>query len=253
VLADLQYGIGRIASGIAADWSVYVRYLATGEELALDADRLVDTMSVIKVPLLVTLFRAAEAGQADLDRRITLEDHHKRFGTGVLRTLDDGLVLTLRDAAMLMIIQSDNTATDLCFEAVGGPEAVTRTMRDLGLPSIQPQGTAFDWFRALAASMDPALATLSPGELFSQGYPDLPPRELAQGHWRGPLALEVVTEEFEGLYSRGGLFNAGLDAASIDGQPGRLRVEWWLWRGATRAAPPRGWPQQSVQGVILRL
>jgi len=179
VLTDLEYDLRRIASGVAAEWSIYIRYRATGEEIAVHADRMVDTMSVIKVPLLVTLYRAAEAGQVDLDQRITLDSHHKRFGTGVLRTMDDGLVLSLRDAAMLMTIQSDNTATDLCFEAVGGPETVTRTMRELGLPSIQPRGTAFDWFRALATSVDAALGTLSPGELFQRGYPSLPPRELA--------------------------------------------------------------------------
>ncbi len=200
MLTDLQYDLGRIASGVAAEWSIYIRYLSTGEEIAIDADRPVETMSVIKVPLLVTLFRAVEAGQADLDQRITLKACHKRFGTGVLQTLDDGLVLSLRDAAMLMIIQSDNTATDLCFEAIDGPEAVTRTMRELGLPSIQPQGTAFDWFRALAASMDPSLGTLSPGELFRHGYPDLPPRELAAAretfHFAGqhPFGLATARE-----------------------------------------------------------
>src|SRR5258708_22001854 len=128
--------------------------------MGMDGEHLVETMSVIKPPLLVTLFRAVEAGQADLDQRVRLETHHKRFGTGVLRTLDDGLVLSLRDAAMLMIIQRDNTATDLCFDAVGGPDAVTQTMRELGLHSIQSRGTAFEWFSALAASMDPDLGTL---------------------------------------------------------------------------------------------
>src|SRR5258708_34816928 len=139
--------------------------------MGMDGEHLVETMSVIKPPLLVTLFRAVEAGQADLDQRITLETRHKRFGTGVLRTLDDGVALSLRDAAMLMIIQSDNTATDLCFEAVGGPDAVTRAMRALGLPSIQPHWTAFEWFSSLAASMDPGLGTHSPGELSHRADP----------------------------------------------------------------------------------
>jgi beta-lactamase class A len=200
VLADLRDAIEHIAAGVAAEWSIYVRYPSTGEEIAIDADRVVDTMSVIKLPLLVTVFQAVEAGQADLDQRITLEARHKRFGTGVLRTLDDGLVLSLRDAAMLMIIQSDNTATDLCFEAVGGPERVTRAMRELGLPSIQPRGTAFEWFSALAASMDPALGTLAPADLFRRGYPDLPPRELAAAraafHFEGrhPFGLATPRE-----------------------------------------------------------
>jgi len=80
---------------------------------------------------------------------------------------------------MLMIILSDNTATDLCFDAVGGPGAVNECMRTLGLPEIYAGGTCFDWFRALATAMDAAFASLSPGELFQRGYPELTPLESA--------------------------------------------------------------------------
>jgi beta-lactamase class A len=179
MLADLEYELIRIAAGVRADWAISVTFVTSDEEIAIDADRRVETMSVMKIPLLVTLFRACEANQVQLDQRIVIDSERKRFGTGVLRTLDDGLTLSLRDAATLMIIQSDNTATDICFEAVGGPDAVTTTMRQLGLQSIEAAGTTFDWFQALAASMEPALAQLSPGELFRHGYPDLSPRELA--------------------------------------------------------------------------
>jgi beta-lactamase class A len=97
----------------------------------------------------------------------------------VLALLTPGLTLTLRDAATLMIVQSDNTATDLCFDAVGGPDPVNRLMRALGLDSIQAVGTTFDWFRQLASSMDPRLGELSPGELYAAGYPEQTPEERA--------------------------------------------------------------------------
>jgi beta-lactamase class A len=200
MLADLEHELIRIAAGVRADWAIYVRFLASGEEIAIDADHRVETMSVMKIPLLVALFRAWEANEVDLDQRIVIDGGRKRFGTGVLRTLDDGLTLTLRDAATLMIIQSDNTATDVCFEAVGGPDVVTSCMRRLGFQSIEAAGTTFDWFRALAASMDPALAQLSPGELFRHGYPDRSPRDLAAAreafHFAGrrPFGLATARE-----------------------------------------------------------
>ncbi len=175
MLTDLQHNLERIARGVAAEWGIYVKFLSTGAEIAVDADTPMDTMSVIKIPILVELFRQVEGGRLHLDERIVLRTEHKRFGTGVLRTLDDGLSLTLRDAAMLMIIQSDNTATDLCLAAVGGIEPVNDRMRGLGLPDIKMVGTCFDWFRAMAAAMDPSYATVSPGELFTRGYPQLAP------------------------------------------------------------------------------
>ena len=200
MLIDLQRNIERIANGVKADWAIYIQFMASGDEIALNADVSMDTMSVIKLPLLVTLYRDLDAGRLHLDQRIVLETSHKRFGTGVLQYLDDGLTLTLRDAATLMIILSDNTATDLCFAGVGGPERVTRTMRQLGLVSIQASGLAFDWFRGLSTSMDPAYAGLSPEELFKKGYPPLSPEELAKAremfHFTGghPFALAHARE-----------------------------------------------------------
>ncbi len=200
MLADLEHELIRMAAGVRADWAIYVRFLSSGEEIAIDAERRVETMSVMKIPLLVTLFRAWEANEVDLEQRIVIDSEQKRFGTGVLRTLDDGLTLSLHDAATLMIIQSDNTATDVCFDAVGGPNAVTSTMRQLGFQSIETTCTTFEWFRALAASMDPSLADLSSGELFRHGYPDLSPRDLAAAreafHFAGqhPFGLATARE-----------------------------------------------------------
>jgi beta-lactamase class A len=179
MLADLQHNLSRIAAGINADWAIYVKFMQSGEEIAMNADKRVDTMSVIKVPLLVTLYREAEAGRVDLDQRISLTTRHKRFGTGVLKMMADGLNLTLRDAARLMIVLSDNTATDICYEAIGGPNKVMALMRELALLAIEVTGTAFDWFSALAAEFDPSYAELAPDELFRKGYPSVTPYEQA--------------------------------------------------------------------------
>ena len=174
---ELERSLQRLMFGIRADWGLYVKFIGSGEEIAYQADTRMDTMSVIKIPLLVTLFRQQDAGRLDLDRRLTLETCWKRFGTGVLHAMDDGMVFSLRDAATLMIIESDNTATDYCFEAVGGFEAVNVTMRELGLGDIDVLGTGFDWFSALAGSVDPRLGELDPADLFRAGYPDLSPSD----------------------------------------------------------------------------
>ncbi|MCY4540224.1 MAG: class A beta-lactamase-related serine hydrolase [Chloroflexi bacterium] len=177
VYSELERGLQRLMLGVRADWALYVRFTGSGEEIAVNADAMMDTMSVIKIPLLVALFRASDTGALDLACKYTLETRYKRFGTGVLQAMDDGMVFTLRDAATLMIIESDNTATDYCYEAVGGPDAVNKTMRQLGLDDIDVMGDGFDWFSALAASIDPKLGDLDPAALFRAGYPEMSPAE----------------------------------------------------------------------------
>jgi beta-lactamase class A len=140
-----------LAASADAAWGIYVRFLDNGDEVCIDADKKLDTMSLIKVPLLVALMRRAERGEVDLSQRIVLEEDHRRLGTGVLRLFDAGASFTLRDAATMMIVVSDNTATDLCLEAAGGVDAVNACMRELGIEGVEMTGAALTWFRALAA------------------------------------------------------------------------------------------------------
>lgn len=151
-LARLQSNIERITRSVAADWGVYLKCLETGEEIAINADKQMDTMSVIKVPLMVEAFRQIEAGKFSLADKIMLKESDKRPGTGVIRSLDPGAVLTVKDLLTLMIIVSDNTATDLVYEKVGGVEPVNALMRTLGLKNTRASGTADAWFHALAAA-----------------------------------------------------------------------------------------------------
>jgi len=163
--------------GVRADWALYVKFTGSGEVIAFNAVAMMDTMSVLKIPLLVALLRACVRGALDLAQTCTLETRYKRFGTGVLQVMDDGRIVGLLDAATLMIMESDKTATDYCYDAVGGPDAVNETMRELGLADIDVMGDGFDWFSAFAASIDPALGKLSPAALFRAGYPELSPAE----------------------------------------------------------------------------
>ena len=174
----LHKNIERITRGVNADWSVYIQSLDTGEHIAINADKPMETMSDIKLALLVTAFRQIDAGKLRLDQPVTLTAADKRWGTGVLRTLHAGLNLTLRDVLTLMVIQSDNSATDMAYRLVGGPAIVNRTMRQLGFNHITSERTTFEWFRALAAAGDPSYANYSPAQLFAHGFPNITDAEL---------------------------------------------------------------------------
>ena len=110
--------------------------LATGRHIGYREDELFPTASVIKLPLLVTLYEDAIAGRIDLSERVTYRDDTKVAGSGVLQYLDDGLQPTLRDLSVLMMSVSDNTATDLLFDRVG-KSRIEATMGRLGLSSIR--------------------------------------------------------------------------------------------------------------------
>ena len=148
----LRASIERVTRNVDATWGIYIKCLETGEELALDADRQMDTMSVIKIPLMVEVFEQIKAGKFALADKYTLTAEDMLPGTGILRSLDAGDVVTIKDLITLMIIVSDNTATDVLYRMVGGPEPVNRRMEALGLKATRAPAPSREWFAALRAA-----------------------------------------------------------------------------------------------------
>jgi beta-lactamase class A len=151
-IAALKLNIERITKSVNADWGIYIKCLETGDEIAIDADKQMDTMSVIKLPLMVEAFRQIGEGKFALSDRITLKDSDKQPGTGIIRSLDPGAVLSIKDLLTLMIIVSDNTATDLIFNKVGGVDPVNRLMESYGLKNTRATGLADVWFKAIRSA-----------------------------------------------------------------------------------------------------
>jgi len=135
-LTAVRSEIERLADATGGIVGVAATQLATGRHIGYREDELFPTASVIKLPLLVTLYEDAIAGRIDLSERVTYREDTKVAGSGVLQFLDDGLNPTLRDLSVLMMSVSDNTATDLLFDRVGKPR-IESTMGRLGLESIR--------------------------------------------------------------------------------------------------------------------
>lgn len=121
------------AQGYAGTAGLVVLDLQTGETLYEEhADRPFPAASTIKVPLLVLALQAAERGELVLTGRVTLRAEDRVPGAGVLHELEPGLALSWRDVLTLMIVVSDNTATNLLIEQLG-LEACNAGFRALGL------------------------------------------------------------------------------------------------------------------------
>ena len=156
-LDRLRINIEQIARSVDTHWGIYIKCLETSEVIAINADEPMDTMSVIKLPLMVEAFRQIDAGKFKLTDTYTLKSGDRRPGTGVLRSMDDGTTISIKDALTLMTIVSDNTATDIVFDRVGGPEPVNALMKSYGLNTIRAIGTADSWFKALNAAPNPTV------------------------------------------------------------------------------------------------
>lgn len=144
-----------IAGRVPGVMGIAVHDVETGEEIGVHADEPFPMASVCKTPILVHTYRMAEAGKADLDTRTMFTRAHRTPGSGLFNFFDEGLQLTLRDLLLMMIVVSDNAATDLVLSQIGGPQAVTATMRQLGLGHIHLDRTIRQLLGDIAAQIEP--------------------------------------------------------------------------------------------------
>ena len=117
---------------------VSIKHLESGTSLAIHGDEPFPMASTFKLPLLVELHAQAKAGRLRWDDRVEITPRDQHLGSGDITPLYDppGVALSWRNLANLMMMISDNSATDLCL-AKAGAAAVTARMRGLGIDGIR--------------------------------------------------------------------------------------------------------------------
>jgi len=112
--------------------SLFAKNIDSGASFGIGGNERVCTASTIKLAIMATVFDAVEHGHAKWNDKLTLRDSDKAAGTGVLSEFSDGMQFPIRDLVHLMIVVSDNTATNLLLDRFTS-DAVNTEMDKLGL------------------------------------------------------------------------------------------------------------------------
>lgn len=133
---DLRGRLQRLARRLDGVIGIGVKAAWDGDEIYVEPDRPFPTASVFKIPVLIELLLQAEEGRLSLDERVAVTEALKSPGSGVLKELSSSPHVSLSDLAMLMIIISDNTATDILVQRVG-VEALNRRLAAWGFAATR--------------------------------------------------------------------------------------------------------------------
>ncbi len=113
-------------------------HLETGRAFYYNKDIRYPMASTFKIPIAVTLLSLVEKGDITLSDMIEIKKSDLHPGSGTIaRLLDDpGVILSVQNLLELMLLISDNSATDVCLKYAGGSQSVTQKMRELGITDI---------------------------------------------------------------------------------------------------------------------
>lgn len=128
--------IKTIISDAEIEAGVAVWHIESGARLDVNGDAPFPMASTFKIPILATACQQLSAGAISLNARVPLADADKSMGSGILPYFESGLQPTVRDLLTLMIIISDNTATDIMVDYLGGAAVIEAYMHELGLTDI---------------------------------------------------------------------------------------------------------------------
>jgi len=194
--------------------SLFAKNLDTGAVYTSGGDDQVPTASTIKVAIMIEAFGRVAEGKAKWTDELLLTKEKKVGGAGILPEFTDGLRLTLRDGVTLMMVLSDNTATNLVIDALTA-DAVNARMDSLGLKETRlmrrvfgggesvegrkEENKRFGLGRTTPHEMVTLMEKLERGEIFSpvasKEMLELMKREQGtNGIWRGQWRVPKATK-----------------------------------------------------------
>ena len=148
--------------------SCYYKNLVTGETFGYQEEKLMMAASVIKLFVMTEAFARIEAGELEADRLITVKREDCVPSCGALTYLHDGIQVTVMDLITLMIILSDNTATNVLIDLLG-MDAINKRIRSLGFEKTILQRKMFEYDKA-ALGVQNYITAKEVGELLERMY-----------------------------------------------------------------------------------
>jgi beta-lactamase class A len=125
------------------DVAIAVKHLDTGATFFHNAETPMPTASLIKLPVMIEVYHQVAEGKLKLTDPVTLRKDDKVPGSGILTEhFSDGLTIPLKDAVRLMIVFSDNTATNLVLDKIG-LDATAKRMEAMGFPNTKIHSKVF--------------------------------------------------------------------------------------------------------------
>src|SRR4051794_27956722 len=200
----LQSRVNQKISAFSGTVTLYAKNLRTGSSFGVGGDEPVRTASTIKLAIMVECFAEAADGKLKLSEPIRLRASEKVSGSGILQELSDEIALPLRDVVDLMIVLSDNRATNLILDRIGG-NPVNERMAALQMTQTRLMRKILGDGSKLKAEMSGVTEEGAKPENKKWGIGRSSPREmvsLLEKLYRGELVNKTASDEMIEILKR---------------------------------------------------
>jgi beta-lactamase class A len=205
---------------------LYVRNLKTGKEVAINADTIFPTASIVKLPILIGIFNKIDSGFYTYHQPLVYRDSMARGGSGLMQYFKDSTKTNLSNAITLMITHSDNVAAVWCEKLAGGGIAINQWLSDHGFvftkvnsrtPNRESNQKMYGWGQTTPREMAELLVLIRTGNAVSAAASERMYRILTHIYW-DEYALSQIPPEVQAA-SKQGMVDASRSEAVLVNAP----------------------------------
>jgi len=201
--------------GFNGDIGIYVKSLKTGKIVAINADTVFPTASIVKVPILTGIMDKISKGELDYDQELVYRDSLSYADYDVSGRLKDSSLIALKKVIMLMLTTSDNTASLWLQGLAGKGIRINEIMDSLGLkdtrvnsrtPGRENNRTIYGWGQTTPREIGTIFEKIYRNEIFTPTICDRMMRCLGRNYWDENEAISQVPPYIE-VFSKNGCVN----------------------------------------------
>lgn len=237
------------------DVGIYVRHLTTGQTVAIRADELYPTASMIKVPILVTLFDKIAKGDLDYQEPQIYADSLYYAGDDILGSFKAGEKIALSKLVMLMITMSDNTASLWCQQLSGTGTEINKFLEANGFkytrmnsrtPGRKDAWKKFGWGQTSPREMAELLVMIREGDIVNQAACEEMYRVLCNIYWNSE-ALSQIPPTVQAASKQGAVNQSRSEVVLVNAPSGD-----YVFCMITKNQSDESWDYENEGFVLIR-
>jgi len=214
-------------SGFNGDIGIYVKNLRTGKSVAINADTVFPTASIVKVPILIGVMDKLNRKELDYDQELLYRDSLLYSNYDVLGSFKDTVKIPLKKVIMLMLTTSDNTASLWLQSLAGTGTRINAILDSLGFkntrinsrtPGREENRAIYGWGQTSPAEMGKIFEMIYHNEIISTAACERMMRCLGRNYWDENEAISKIPPYIE-VFSKNGCVNAVRSEALLVNAP----------------------------------
>ena len=211
----LQKDLETLVQNYGGDIGVYVKNLRNGKVVAINADTVFPTASVVKVPILVGVMDKMAKGELGYHQEVVYKDSLLYAGVDILGSFKEGEKIELSKLMMLMLSMSDNTASLWLQSLAGTGIRINAMMDSLGFPNTKVNSRTpgreairqqYGWGQTTPREMATLIEKIYNGKIINRAASDRMLRLLNRNYWDGTAQAQIPP--YVTVFSKGGAVDA---------------------------------------------